>query len=114
MIVARAFVVLFALVGSLPIALTALARSPVINTWAARESSKLLAHEGIRASYSIEVKLLPLALELTNVRVDSTDHGPPALTSDRISARPRIFALLAGKLVIDQVEIDQPSIRIVL
>ncbi len=114
MIVARVFVVLFALVGAVPVALAALARSPAINAFAARETSRVLSSQGIRASYAIDVHLLPISVELTNVTVASTDGGPAAVTSDRISVRPRLFALLAGKLVIDQIEIDEPSIRLVV
>src|SRR6202030_1700533 len=96
------------------IAITVLARSAVLNSWATRESSRLLEQQGLHADYTIQVKLVPLALELTEVKLDATDGEGPALTSDRVSARPRIFALLAGKLVIDQIEIDEPAIRLVL
>ena len=105
---ARVFCALFALVGTLPVAATALARLSAVSAWAARESTALLAKQGIQASYAIEVKLLPLALELTHVRVDSTDGGLPALVADRVSARPKLFALLAGKLVIDQSRSTRP------
>jgi translocation and assembly module TamB len=101
-------------IGLLPIALTFLARSASLNAWATRESASLLAQQGLHAAYTIQVKLVPLALELTDVKLDASDGQGPALTSDRISARPRIFALLAGKLVIDQIEIDEPAIRLVL
>ncbi len=111
---ARLLCVIFAVVGILPIAVTVLARSSMLNAWAAKESGRLLAQQGLHATYTIQVKLVPLALELTEVTLDSSDGKGPALTSDRISARPRIFALLSGKLVIDQIEIDEPSIRLVM
>jgi translocation and assembly module TamB len=111
---ARGMCVLFAIIGALPIAVSLLARSPAVNAWATRESGQLLAQQGLHASYTIQIKLVPLALELTDVKLDASDGKGPALTSDRLSVRPRIFALLAGKLVIDQVEIDEPSIRLVL
>ena len=112
-LVARVFCTVFALIGVLPIAVTVLARSAMLNAWAAKKSSQLLTQQGLHAKYRIDVKLVPLALELTDVVLDSTDGKGPALTSDRISARPRIFALLAGKLVIDQIENDEPAIRLV-
>jgi translocation and assembly module TamB len=105
---------MFAMVGVLPIGLTLLARSSELNAWAAKESARALSAEGLQAGYAIQVRLVPLALELTGVRVEATDGKGPALTSDRISVRPRIFALLAGKLVLDQVEIDEPAIRLVM
>jgi translocation and assembly module TamB len=101
-------------VGVLPVAVGVLARSARINAWAAKQSSAALAQQGITASYTIDVKLVPLALELTDVVLPSSDGNVPALASDRISVRPRIFALLAGKLLIDQVEIDEPAIRAVV
>ena len=85
----------------------------MVNAWATKESGRLLAQQGLHAAYTIQVKLVPLALELTEVTLDSSDGKGPALTSDRISVRPRIFALLSGKLVIDQIEIDEPTIRLV-
>ena len=100
-VVARLFCVIFGLVGVLPIAAASLARSARVNAWATKESGLLLAQQGLHARYTIQVKLVPLALELTEVTLDSTDGKGPALTSDRISVRPRIFALLSGKLVID-------------
>jgi len=112
--IARLFCALFAAIGVLPIGLTILARSSELNAWAAKESARVLSAQGLQAGYAIQVKLVPLALELTNVRVESTDGKGPALTSDRISARPGIFALLAGKLVLDQVELDEPALRLVM
>src|SRR5262249_36167834 len=44
----------------------------------------------------------------------STDGGGPFLTARRASARPKIFGLLAGKLTIDQIEVDKPRLRAVL
>ncbi len=111
---ARVVCGVLALVGVLPIAVTVLARSAALNAWATRESSRLLQEQGLHADYRIQVRLVPLALELTDVKLDASDGKGPALTSDRLSARPRIFALLAGRLVIDQIEIDEPTVRIVM
>lgn len=87
--IARVLCVVLGLLGIVPIAAAALARSAALNAWAARESGRLLEEQGLHAGYAIEVKLVPLALELTHVRVSSTDGKGDALTSDRISARPR-------------------------
>jgi translocation and assembly module TamB len=113
-LIARVLCAVFGLIGLFPIAATVVARSAMLNAWATRESSRFLEQQGLHANYTIQVKLVPLALELTDVRLDASDGLGPALTSDRISARPRIFALLAGKLVIDQIEIDEPAIRLVI
>jgi translocation and assembly module TamB len=113
-IVARVLCAVFALLGVVPIAAAMLARSQAMNAWATRESGRLLAQQGLHAKYTIRVKLVPLSLELTDVTLDATDGQGPALTSDRIAVRPRIFALLSGKLVIDQIEIDEPNVRVVV
>lgn len=111
---ARILCFLLALVGVLPFAAAAVLRSPWARGWAARETAKVLAAQGIPASYAMALRVWPLAIELDGVRVESSDGGAPALTCDRVSIRPRLFALLAGKLAIDQVELDVPRVRAVI
>jgi translocation and assembly module TamB len=112
--VARALCVMLALVGVLPFATTLVVRSAWARTWAARETEKVLRKEGIQARYAMALRVWPLAIELTGVRVESSDGGPPALECSRARVRPKIFALLAGKLAIDQVEIEEPRLRVVV
>jgi translocation and assembly module TamB len=104
--------VVFAVVGAVPFLLAGIVRSSWAETWAVKETERLLHDHGITASYAVGVHLWPVAVELTQVRVDSTDGGGPAVTSPRASVRPRFFALLSGKLAIDQIEIDAPAIRL--
>jgi translocation and assembly module TamB len=111
---ARVLCVLLAMVGMLPLGATLVVRSAWARTWAANETEGLLAAQGIKARYALALHVWPLALELDDVRVDSTDSGPPFLQSDRVRVRPRLFALLAGKLAIDQVELDVPRVRAVV
>jgi uncharacterized protein involved in outer membrane biogenesis len=77
-------------------------------------TEKLLRDSGIVATYGVELRLWPVAVELTNIAVQSSDGGPPMLTSQRVSIRPRFFAALSGKLAIDQVEVDAPRARVVI
>jgi translocation and assembly module TamB len=109
---ARLLCVALAVVGVLPFAATLVARSAWARTWAARETEKVLSTRGIEARYGLALRVWPLAIELTNVRVDSSDGGPPALECARVRVRPKLFALLAGKVAIDQVEMDAPRARI--
>jgi len=104
----------FALIGVLPVATGAVLRSVPARQWAARETTRLLRQQGVVATYDVEVKLWPLAVELTNLEVASTDGHGPALTSPRASVRPRVFGLLSGKLAIDQIEVDSPTVRAVI
>lgn len=114
MVAAKALCLLFAVLGTLPVVLGMTARSAWARAWASRETTRLLRERGVEARYGIDVRLWPMALELTRLEVASSDGGAPALTSPRVSVRPRFFALLSGKLAIDQVEVDAPKVRAVL
>jgi translocation and assembly module TamB len=106
--------VLLALIGTLP-ALTALVvRSSWARAWATRETQRILHERGIVATYSPTLRIWPLAIAIDDIRVDSNDGGPPALECKRVLIRPGIFALLAGKLAIDEVDADAPRIRAVV
>jgi translocation and assembly module TamB len=111
--VARLACVVLALVGLLPFAATLAVRSSWTRAWAARETSRLLREQGIVATYGMSLRVWPLAVELTNVRLQASDGGAPVLACARARVRPKLFALLAGKLAIDQVEVDEPRVRVV-
>ena len=113
-LLARLLCVVFALVGVLPIGLTVLVRSSWARGWASRETERILREQKIDAKYDVGLRLWPLAVELRNVEIASTDGGGPALTSARVAAQPKFFALLAGKLVVQQIEADAPRVRLVM
>ena len=111
---ARALCIVLAVVGVLPFATTVAVRSQWVRSWAARETERALRDQGIVARYAVALRVWPLAVELTDVHVDSLGGGAPLLECARARIRPKLFALLAGKLAIDQVEIDQPRVHIVV
>ncbi|MDP9033851.1 MAG: translocation/assembly module TamB domain-containing protein [Myxococcota bacterium] len=111
---ARGLCFSLALLGSLPFAAALIVRSTWAQTWAARETTRLMAKQGIVASYRIALRAWPLTVELRQVRVEASVSGPPVLLSDRVRVRPSLFALIAGKLIIDQIELDGPRIRAVV
>jgi translocation and assembly module TamB len=113
-LVAQGLCLIFAIVGVVPFLLASVVRSSWAEGLAVRETEKLLRDHGVVASYHVGVHLWPVALELTNLNVASTDGGGPALESPRTSVRPRLFALLSGKFAIDQIEVDAPAIRLEL
>jgi translocation and assembly module TamB len=113
-IVARILCVIFALAGLIPVGLGLLVRTKWAQNIATTETRKVIAGLGIDAHYELDLSLWPLSVTLRNVRVEATDGGTPFLTARRASARPKIFGLLAGKLVIDQIEIEQPTARVVM
>jgi translocation and assembly module TamB len=112
--IARGLCVVLALVGILPFAATVVVRSAWARTWAAQETERILRGQGITARYAMALRVWPLAVDLTDLRVDSRDGGSPALECAHARVRPKLFALLAGKVAIDQLELDQPRARVVV
>lgn len=111
---ARILCVVFALTGLLPVGVGLLVRTPWARGIATRETQKIVSGFGIDAHYDLELRLWPLSVTMRNLRVEASDGGTPFVTARRVSARPKIFGLLSGKLVIDQIEIEQPKARVVL
>ncbi|HEX7663794.1 MAG TPA: hypothetical protein VF407_04765, partial [Polyangiaceae bacterium] len=111
---ARVLCVLFALVGALPVLVALIVRSASVQAWATRETTRLLAEQGITAAFHVGVRLWPLSLDVTDIKVDSKDGGDPVVVSKRASVRPRFFPLLSGKLAIDQIDLDAPRVRVVI
>lgn len=105
---------LLALIGLTPFAIGFLLRSSWVQEWARHETTHILEQQGIHARYTLAIRGFPPAVELHDVVVDASDGGSPFLEAKVASARPRLFALLSGKLVIEQVEIDRPRARVVL
>ncbi|MDP8998635.1 MAG: hypothetical protein M3O46_00810, partial [Myxococcota bacterium] len=106
--------VAMAIVGIVPFATALVIRAPWARAWATRESEQALRAQGIVATYDMTLRVWPLALELAHVRVDSTDGGAHAVECEHARVRPKLFALLAGKIAIDQVELDGPILRVVV
>src|SRR5271166_3789327 len=112
--VAQVLCMALAAVGTLPFLATLIVRSAWARDWAARTSRRLLETQRIEATFAPSLRVWPLALELDHVRVDSADGGGPALECRRILVRPKLFALLAGKVAIDTVDLDSPKLRVVV
>ncbi|MBX3205422.1 MAG: translocation/assembly module TamB domain-containing protein [Labilithrix sp.] len=110
----RVLCVVFALAGLVPVAVGLLARTSWARGIATRETRSLLASYGVDARYELDLRVWPLSVSLENIRVEASDQGTPFLTAKRASAKPKIFGLLAGKVVIDQIEIEAPKARVVL
>ncbi len=70
--------------------------------------------QGIVAAFAPSARLWPLAIELDDIRVDANDKGLPVLSCRRALLRPKLFALLAGKLAIDEIDLDEPHLRAVV
>jgi translocation and assembly module TamB len=113
-VVARVLCAVFAIAGLVPLGLGLLVRTSWARGIAERETQKLLAEQKIEARYELELRLWPLSVALRNVRVEANDGGGPALTAVRASARPKLFGLLAGKVMIDEIDVDRPTVRVVM
>jgi translocation and assembly module TamB len=104
-----------AFVGAVPLGLAAFLTSEPAARWAAAQTSSALQRElGLAATFEVKVRLLPLRLAIENLKVPASDGGSPFLTAKSASITPRFFSLLAGKLDLGDIEIDQPDARIVL
>ncbi len=112
--IARALCVVLAVVGTIPFGTALVVRSAWARAWATRNTERALRAQGLVATYDLTLRVWPLAVELRNVRLESSDGGPRALACDRVRIRPKLFALIAGKLAIDQVELDDPTVRLVV
>src|SRR5580700_4488297 len=99
-VVASLLCLAFAAIGALPFLLAGVLRSSWAEDWAAQQTQRLLSDHGVVATYRVGVRLWPVAVELADLRVASTDGGSPALKAPRASVRPRLFSLLAGKFAI--------------
>lgn len=112
--IARVLCVALAVLGVLPFLAAFVVHSAWARGWAARETRRALSQQGIVADYSPSLRLSPLSVELDRVTVQSTDGGTPVLVSKRILVRPKVFALIAGTLAIDGIDVDAPKLRAVI
>lgn len=112
---AIALCVIFGFIGAVPISLGTLVRLEPVRAWAARETAALIGRElGVAARYRVSMQAWPLAIELEDVIVDADDGGSPVATIERVSIRPRLFALLNGELDVGEVEVLGPRLRFVV
>ncbi len=112
--IARGLCAALALLGLAPFVTVLVVRSAWARGWVTRETERALSDRGIVAAYESSLRAWPVAVELTRVRIESSDGGPPALACSRIRVRPKLLALMAGKIAIDQVELEQPVVRLVV
>ncbi|MBW2456248.1 MAG: translocation/assembly module TamB domain-containing protein [Deltaproteobacteria bacterium] len=114
-IVARTLCVIFAVVGLVPLAAGGLARLDSVQRWAAVRTTQLLRDElGVEARYQLDLRPWPLSISLEDLEIAASDGGSPFLSARRVVARPRIFSLLAGKLDLGEVAIEEPVVRAVV
>lgn len=104
----------FALCGVLPFLVVVGLRSTPFRRLVTREASREAAKLGIAATFDVAVSLWPLSAELQDVRVGSRDSRELALSVDRLTIKPRLFALLAGKVRIDEIDVSSPKIHLVI
>jgi len=113
--VARVICAIFAVVGILPASIALVVQTKWARSIATRETrAAIVSGLGIDANYELFVDLWPLAVSLRNLRVASTDDGGPFLTARHVTVRPKLFGLLSGKITIDQIEMEEPRVRVVM
>lgn len=114
-LVAQALCLVFGLIGTLPIAVELLLRTEPLRVYAADQTARILREQlGIRATYDVRLRLVPLMLEIEHLVVPASDGGSAALTIASLRVRPRPFGLLAGHLDVGDVEIEKLRARLVV
>ncbi len=112
---ARLLCAIFAVVGLIPLSGGILLRSKPMQAWAASETSRLLRQElGVEATFQVETSLIPLRLAVADLTVPSTDGGGPAVAARLIAVSPRFFSLLAGRIDVGDIELEDSTVRLVL
>ena len=113
--VARSLCLLFALVGAIPLTGGLVLRSRPVQKWAVAETSRVLREQlGVSARFEVELKLIPLRLAVKDLEVPSKDGGPPALQTRLAAVSPRFFSLLAGRIDVGDIELEESQVRLVL
>lgn len=111
--IARLLCLLFALVGLVPLSGGLLLHSAPAKRWAASETSRLLLQElGLSATFRVELSLIPLRLSILDLAVVDKERSTPAVAAELIAVSPRFFSLLAGRIDVGDIELENSSIRL--
>lgn len=102
-------------VGAVPLFAGLFLRSAPAQAWAAGETSRILRQQlGVEANFSVELSLVPLRLAVKDLQVQATDSPQPALYAETVAVSPRFFSLLAGRIDVGDVELENSELRLVL
>lgn len=113
--IAQLLCLVFALIGIIPLSGGLLMRSEPIKRWAAAESSRLLRDQlGLSATFQVELSLIPLRLRLLELSVRDRSRKEPAIYAQSIVIAPRFFSLLAGRIDVGDIELENSSVRLVV
>ncbi|MBP9111547.1 MAG: translocation/assembly module TamB domain-containing protein [Polyangiaceae bacterium] len=113
---ARFVTTVFAIVGLLPIVAFAALQTRVVRDKISTEIDRALRKEGISGSLDLSLSVWPIGVRAKDIRVDSSDPNDkePVLTAKRAFVKPKIFALLAGEVVVDTIEVEEPTVHLVI
>jgi translocation and assembly module TamB len=112
---AQLFCLLFALVGAIPLSGGALLGSQPVQAWAAAETSRILRQElGVEANFSASLSLIPLRLSVTALQIPSKSGGQAAIEVGLAQVSPRFFSLLAGRIDVGDIELEDTTVRLVV
>ncbi len=105
---------LFATIASLVVAAVAMLRVPTIDAWVIGRVEREVAALGVPATMRMHLDLVPPRLVFTDVVVPSLDGSDAALAVPRIEVIPRLAPLLVGRVLIDELRIERPHVRLVV
>ena len=90
-------------------------RSEPLQQWAAGETSRLLLQQlGLKATFTVELSLIPLRLAINELTVLATDSEQPAIVADSVEVRPRFFSLLAGRIDVGDITLEDTQVRLIV
>ncbi len=111
---ARALGAALALAGLVPVVALLVVGSPQGRARISQEAHRAALQAGLDVKFNVELKYWPLRLQATDVVLASTDGGSPALQAAQLELRPRLFALLAGKVDFDEISLESARVRAVV
>lgn len=88
-------------------------RQAPVKRWAANETSRLLMQQlGLSATFHVELSLIPLRLQILDLEVRDRATPEPAIHAESVVVAPRFFSLLAGRIDVGDIEVENAAVRL--
>ncbi len=104
----------FAFVAASALVAVAALRTPTVDAWLMARVQRELGALGVPVSMGLQLELLPPRIVFTHVVVPSLDGSDPALSVARVEVTPRLAPLLVGRILIDELRLERPHVRLVV
>ncbi len=112
---AQVLCLILGLIGAFPLFAGMLLKNDRVQRWTNATTESIVRNEfGLDSSYRATLSLWTLELRVEDLSVAATDSGPPALRVKSLRLRPRVFSLFAGQINLGEVQVVEPSVRVVI